>query len=118
LQCDAKPAGNGGFFVAAPMKFPLSVPILGKSESRSRTMNMKSFAVAALAALAVAAPAMAADGYKNGDERAPRGSIVVSERAQYMSFYDYFFNNPGKSRTLRYDPGEYYKGLTREYDRP
>ncbi|MCW5710265.1 hypothetical protein WMC41_13865 [Shinella yambaruensis] len=80
-------------------------------------MKMKSLAVTALAALAVAAPAIAADGYKNGDERAPRGS-VVSERAQYMSFYDYFFNNPGKSRTLRYDPGEYYKGLTREYDRP
>ncbi|CAK7257072.1 hypothetical protein KYK30_08415 [Shinella yambaruensis] len=80
-------------------------------------MKMKSLAVTALAALAVAAPAIAADGYENGAERAPRGS-AVSERAQYMSFYDYFFNNPGKSRTLRYDPGEYYKGLTREYDRP
>lgn len=81
-------------------------------------MNMKSSAVVALAALAVATPAIAADGYRSGDERAQRGGIVVSERAHYMSFYDYFFNNPGKSRTLRYDPGEYYKGLTREYDRP
>ncbi|GAA4176593.1 hypothetical protein [Shinella granuli] len=81
-------------------------------------MKRKSLAVAVLAILVVAGPALAADGYKNGDERAPRGSIVVSERAQHMSFYDYFFNNPGKSRTLRYDPGEYYKGLTREYDRP
>ncbi|MEW9614574.1 hypothetical protein AB3G45_12170 [Shinella sp. S4-D37] len=79
-------------------------------------MTKTSLALAALAALALAAPALAADGSRNGVE--PQGRIVVSERAQYMSFYDYFFNNPGKSRTLRYDPGEYYKGLTREYDRP
>ncbi len=79
-------------------------------------MTKTSLALAALAALALAAPALAADGNRDGE--APQGRIVVSERAQYMSFYDYFFNNPGKSRTLRYDPGEYYKGLTREYDRP
>ena len=79
-------------------------------------MTKTSLALAALAALALAAPALAADGNREGEAR--QGRIVVSERAQYMSFYDYFFNNPGKSRTLRYDPGEYYKGLTREYDRP
>ena len=79
-------------------------------------MKAKSIALATLATFALVAPTLAADGYRRGDE--PNGKIVVSERAQYMSFYDYFFNNPGKSRTLRYDPGEYYRGLTREYDRP
>ena len=83
-------------------------------------MNAKSLPIAALVALAAATSAFAGNGYDKQDrsEGAPRGSIVVGERAQQMSMFDYFFNNPGKTRTLRYDPGEYYKGLTREYDRP
>ncbi len=83
-------------------------------------MKAKSLPIAALVALAAATSAFAANGYdkQESGEAAPRGSIVVSERAQSMSMFDYFFNNPGKTRTLRYDPGEYYKGLTREYDRP
>ena len=80
-------------------------------------MRPKSLAIAALVALAVAAPAVAADGYAENGERAPCGKIVVSDQVQYMSIYDYFFNNPGKSRTLRFDPGEYYKGPERVYDR-
>ena len=82
-------------------------------------MKATTLPLAALLALALAAPAVAADRYrtKHG-EGAPRGRIVVSEGPQYMSFYDYFFNNPGKSRNIRFDPGEYYKGLDRQYDRP
>ena len=80
-------------------------------------MRPKSLSIAALVALAVAAPAIAADGYTKDGERAPRGKIVVSDQVQSMSIYDYFFNNPAKSRTVRFDPGEYYKGPERVYDR-
>ena len=83
-------------------------------------MKTKSLPIAALVALAAATSAFAGngDGYAKRSEKAPRGSIVVSDGPQYMSFYDYFFNNPVKSRTTRFDPGEYYKGVTRVYDRP
>jgi hypothetical protein len=83
-------------------------------------MNAKPLLISALVALAAATSAFAADG--DGDagrgEKAPRGSIVVSDSPRYMSFYDYFFNNPVKSRTTRFDPGEYYQGVTRVYNRP
>lgn len=83
-------------------------------------MKTKSLLISALAALATTTSAFAADGdgYAERSAAAPRGSIVVSDNPRYMSFYDYFFNNPVKSRTTRFDPGEYYKGVTRVYDRP
>jgi hypothetical protein len=83
-------------------------------------MNAKPFLISALVALAAATSAFAADGdgYAGRGETAPRGSIVVSDSPRYMSFYDYFFNNPVKSRTTRFDPGEYYQGVTRVYNRP
>ncbi|AOF91938.1 hypothetical protein [Sinorhizobium sp. RAC02] len=83
-------------------------------------MKTQSLLISALAALATTTSAFAADGdgYAERSDKAPRGSIVVSDSPRYMSFYDYFFNNPVKSRTTRFDPGEYYKGVTRVYDRP
>lgn len=83
-------------------------------------MKTKSLLISALVALAAASSAVAADGdgYAERSGAAPRGNIVVSDSPRYMSFYDYFFNNPVKSRTMRFDPGEYYKGVTRVYDRP
>ena len=68
-------------------------------------MKATSFSLAALLALAVAAPALAADKY--GEEDAPRGKIVISERPTTMSLWDYFFNNPEKYRSMRNGPGEY-----------
>ena len=82
-------------------------------------MKAKSLLIAGMVTLLAATSALAADGYGNAErgEAAPHGRIVVNDRAEAMSIYDYFLNNPGKSRTVRFDPGEYYKGLTREYDR-
>lgn len=83
-------------------------------------MKAKSLTIAGLVSLLAATSALAADDYGKAErgDGTPHGRVVVSDRVEAMSFYDYFFNNPGKSRTLRFDPGEYYKGLTREYDRP
>jgi hypothetical protein len=83
-------------------------------------MKTKSLLISALVALAAATSALGADGdgYAERSDTAPRGRIVVSDTPRYMSFYDYFFNNPVKSRTTRFDPGEYYQGVTRVYDRP
>ncbi|MDX3977227.1 hypothetical protein [Shinella sp.] len=83
-------------------------------------MKAKSLPIAGLVSLLAATSALAADGYGKAErgDGTPHGRVVVSDRVEAMSFYDYFLNNPGKSRTLRFDPGEYYKGLTREYDRP
>ena len=81
-------------------------------------MKTKSLSISILVAVAAATSAFGADRYRHEDEDAARGRIVVGERAQYMSLYDYFFNNPGKSSRLRRDPGEYYEGSSREYRRP
>ncbi|MXN44212.1 hypothetical protein GR138_03360 [Shinella kummerowiae] len=83
-------------------------------------MKTKSLLIFALATLATTTSAFAADGdgYAERSGAAPRGSIVVCDGPRYMSFYDYFFNNPVKSRTTRFDPGEYYQGVTRVYNRP
>lgn len=73
-------------------------------------MKVTPLCLAALMALTVATPSLAADGYGERSEQAPNGKIVVSERPAMMTAWDYFFNNPEKYRSMRNDPGEYHVG--------
>lgn len=61
-------------------------------------MKATALSTAALMALLAATSAFAGndEGYAERGEGAPRGKIVVSERASSMSAFDYFFNNPEK----------------------
>jgi hypothetical protein len=76
-------------------------------------MKASSLPYALLLSLAAGTSAFAQyDGSVDGGQ-APRETIIVSERAPAMSWFDYFFNNPEKYRTIRRDPGEYFKGTER-----